>query len=333
MQPERVREIGGSPLIAVIGPTATGKTATGIALAQALNGEVIGADSRQVYRGMAIGTAHPNAEELAAVPHHLVGTVEPDEPFGLATYLEHARAAVASIRGRGRIPVVAGGTGQYVWALLEHWTVPRVPPDAELRHRLAAFAERHGADALHDRLRAVDPVAAEAIHPHNLRRVIRALEVHEHTGRPISQQQRRSAGTGAIIIGLTLPRPELYGRIDGRVEAMYAAGFLEELRRLEEAGYGPALPSMASIGYPEAWAAYRGELPLDEAIRRTQLATHRLARQQATWFRADDARIHWLDASQASVAERAVALTRELMAALRAAGRGSDAVHEDARHG
>lgn len=319
-------------LIAVVGATATGKSDVAVALAQALGGEIVGADSRQVYRGMAIGTAQPPPEQLRAVPHHLIGNIAPDAAFGLASYLDLAKAAIADIRSRGRVAIVAGGTGQYVRALLEDWTVPRVPPDRALRAALAAEAHARGVEALHTRLAAVDPTAATAIHPNNMRRVIRALEVFAYTGRPISAQQRASRSL-AIVIGLALPRDTLYERIDRRVEAMYAAGLLDEVAALAAAGYGPHLPSMASIGYPEAWAAHAGDLDPAEAIRRTQLATHRLARQQHTWFRPDDARIAWLDAAEPWVAAQAIETVRRLLR-----GRGPDleangAVHEDARDG
>lgn len=285
-------------LIAVVGATATGKTGVGVALARRFGGEIVGADSRQVYRGMAIGTAQPSPAELAAAPHHLVGNVAPDVPFGLADYLDRARDCVERIRSRGRLPLLVGGTGQYVWALLEAWSVPRVAPDPALRADLERFATEYGTAALHERLRSVDPVAAAAIHPNNVRRVVRALEVFSHTGQPISaQQQRRRSLDGALVLGLALPREELYRRIDARVVAMYRRGLLDELRALDAAGYGPDLPSMASIGYPEAWGVLRGAMSEDAAILRTQQATHRLARQQGTWFRAGDPRIAWLDAA------------------------------------
>ncbi|MHB8574481.1 MAG: tRNA (adenosine(37)-N6)-dimethylallyltransferase MiaA [Dehalococcoidia bacterium] len=296
------------PLIAVVGPTATGKTRLGVALAQAFGGEIVGADSRQMYEGMAIGTAQPSAAELSAAPHHLIGVLAPDSPFGLATYLDYARAAIAEIRSRDRLPIVVGGTGQYVWALLEAWTVPRVPPDSALRRELEAFSVTMGAERLHERLEAVDPVAAAAIHVNNVRRVIRALEVFERTGFPISTQQRRTQPVDSLLIGLTLPRAALYARIDRRVEEMYAGGLLDEVRRLELAGFGRHLPSMASIGYPEAWKLLAGEVTLENAILLTQQATHRLARQQHGWFRAADSRIHWLDAADPLVEERTIDL-------------------------
>jgi tRNA dimethylallyltransferase len=318
MSLDQPAQSGFSPLIAVVGPTATGKTALGVALAMALDGEVVGADSRQVYRGMAIGTAQPSDAELALVPHYLVGTVAPDEEFGLAIYLEQARTAIDAIRAKGKAPVLVGGTGQYVWALLEGWTVPRVPPDIGFRRQLEEFAATEGTAALHARLQNADPAAATTIHPRNVRRVIRALEVFHHTGRPISQLQRREMRTTVPIVGLNLPRTELYERIDRRVQTMYAGGLMDEIARLDAAGFGSNLPSMASIGYPDAWAACRGEIPVEEAIRRTQLATHRLARQQQTWFRADDSRIHWSNGSSTDSPTGVAALVQQLTSALAA---------------
>lgn len=289
-----------SPLLAVVGATATGKTASGIALARAFDGEIVGADSRQVYRGMAIGTAQPSAEELAAAPHHLIGFLSPAEPFGLATYLDMAAASIAAIRARGRRPIIVGGTGQFIWALLEGWTVPRVLPDAAFRAELEQYAAQHGPEALHTRLRGVDEPAALLIHPRNVRRVIRALEVIRHTGEPFSAQRRRLAVEEVRVVGLSLERTALYNRIDRRLESMYEHGLLEEVRDLARQGFSADLPSMASIGYPEAWAAVNGEISCDEAIRRTQFATHRLVRLQSTWFRSGDARIRWVDVSSAS---------------------------------
>ncbi len=320
-----------TPLVAIVGPTATGKSELAVALARALVGEIVGADSRQIYRGMAIGTAQPDPELLAAAAHHLIGFLAPDSPFGLAQYLDLAREAIAAIRARGRLPILAGGTGQYLAALLEGWSVPRVPPDPALRAALGAEAERSGPRALHARLAGLDPAAAAAIHPHNVRRVIRALEVIEHSGRRFSEQQGRSPATAGVVIGLELPREALYERIDRRVERMYAAGLLDELRRLAAAGYRRDLPSMASIGYPEAWAALAGEITQAEAIRRTQLATHRLARQQLTWFRRAAIGITWLQAGRTDLLGAALSFIETRPA--RRYDEGDDAVHEDARHG
>ncbi len=300
---------GWPPLIAVVGATGTGKTAAGIALAQALDGEIVGADSRQVYRGMAIGTAQPSAAELAAIPHHLVGFLSPDEPFGLATYLDLARASITAIRERGRRPIIVGGTGQFIWALLDGWAVPRVPPDDAFRARWEQFAAQNGPLALHARLGQADSAAAAVIHPHNIRRVIRALEVMEHTGELFSVQQRRLPDNDVTILGLSHERTVLYETIDRRVESMYARGLLDEVRALARLGYTCDLPAMASIGYPEAWAAAAGTMSHSEVIRLTQFATHRLVRQQSTWFRSADARIRWIAAPTERGADWAMKVT------------------------
>ena len=219
-------------LIAVVGPTATGKTALAVALARAVGGEIVGADSRQVYRRMDIGTAKPTPEERAVVPHHLLDVVDPDEPFSLARYLELATAALDDIWARGRQPLLVGGSGQYVWSLLEGWTVPRLPPQRELRRSLEEQAEREGAEALHRELARVDPRAAAGIDARNVRRVIRALEVYQATGRPISFWQEKSPPSwDTLILGLTCLRDELYRRIDARVDGMMEAGLVEEVVR------------------------------------------------------------------------------------------------------
>ena len=287
-------------LIAIVGPTASGKTALALALARRLGGEVIGADSRQVYRHMDIGTAKPAAEERAAVPHHLIDVVDPDGPFSLGRWLELAQAALDDVWSRGGQPILAGGTGQYVWALLEGWRVPRVPPDAAFRVRM----EGRDAAALFESVRRVDPAAAAAIGPANRRRLIRALEVHEATGKPISYwQAKEPPGFEALIIGLRLPREELYRRIDERVDGMMRGGLIDEARRLLAMGYTRELPSMSGIGYKEACAHLGGGLTTAEAAARIKTETHRLARHQNSWFKAPDARIRWLDAGEGATRE------------------------------
>ncbi|HEY8490183.1 MAG TPA: tRNA (adenosine(37)-N6)-dimethylallyltransferase MiaA [Dehalococcoidia bacterium] len=294
-------------MVAVVGPTATGKTALAVRLAARFGGEVVNADSRQVYRGMAIGTAQPAEAERAAAPHHLFAVVEPDQPFSLGLYLDLAGRTLAEIWARGHVPFLVGGTGQYVWALLEGWQVPRVPPAPAVRAALEERARREGAAALHRELAAVDPETAARIHPHNVHRVIRALEVYRATGQPPSRQRaRRPPGFRALVLGLTCDRTELYRRIDARVEAMYAAGLVEEVRDLLARGYGRDLPAMRSIGYREAAAYLAGELTLAEAVARTKTETHRLARTQEAWFRRSDPRIHWLDCRRPDGAEALV---------------------------
>lgn len=284
-------------LIAIVGATATGKTSLGIELSRSRGGEIVNADSRQVYRGMDIGTAKPTSAELSAVPHHLIDVVDPDEQFTLAAYLDLANAALDDIWSRGRQPIAVGGTGQYVWALLEGWRVPRVPPDRELRAELEALARRYGPEALIKELLAVDPASAIDIDPRNTRRVIRAIEVTRATGRPFSAWQTKTAPEfETAIIGLRLGREALYRRIDERVDAMMPAGLVDEVRRLNAAGFGCGLPSMTSIGYRQICAYLHGELTLPDAVERIKTETHRLGRMQHTWFRPLDPRIRWLDA-------------------------------------
>ncbi|MEX0800086.1 MAG: tRNA (adenosine(37)-N6)-dimethylallyltransferase MiaA [Dehalococcoidia bacterium] len=290
-------------LIAVVGPTATGKTALAVELAARLDGEIVGADSRQVYRHMDIGTAKPTPEDRAAAPHHLVDVVAPDEPFSLGSWLELAQQALDDIWSRGKQPLLVGGTGQYVWALLEGWRVPKVPPQPELRERLEA---RDG-PSLFEEVRRVDPPAAARIGPANRRRLIRALEVYEVTGRPISYwQTKEPPDFESRVIGLRLPRDELYRRIDERVDAMIDAGLVDEARRLLAMGYSRGLPSMSGIGYKEACAHLAGDpstgsgqgLTLDEAAARIKTETHRLSRRQHAWFKPGDGRIRWVEAGE-----------------------------------
>jgi tRNA dimethylallyltransferase len=274
------------PLVAVVGCTAVGKTALGIALAQALDGEIVGADSRQIYRFMDIGTAKPTPAERAAAPHHLIDLIDPDEDFSLASYQELALELIAAITARGRLPLVVGGTGQYLQALLEGWQVPRVAPRPDLRARLATEAEREGVEALHRRLVAVDPAAAASIGPTNLRRIIRALEVYEVTGEPISAQQRKSPPPYQILtLWIDMERTRLYERIDRRVDLMMDQGLIDEIRALLARGYGWELPALSSIGYKEFRPFFAGEAPLDACVQTLKWNTHAFARRQIAWFK------------------------------------------------
>jgi tRNA dimethylallyltransferase len=285
------------PLIAIVGPTAVGKTGLSVRLAEAVGGEIVSADSRQVYRGMDIGTAKATVEQQSRVPHHLVDVVRPDETLGLARFQEMAFAAIHQILARDGIPFLVGGTGQYVMAVIEGWRVPRVPPDEALRRELYGRVEAEGAGSLHAQLSTLDPVAAARIDPRNVRRVVRALEVCLATGKPFSVQQTKSPPPyRVLIVGLAMPRPLLYQRIDERVEQMVQAGLEEEVRRLLAQGYGFELPAMSGVGYGQFAPYLRGEVELADVIRDIKRATRRFVRHQANWFRADDPRIHWLDA-------------------------------------
>ena len=285
-----------SHLIAIVGPTAIGKSKLAIRLAQAFNGEIVSADSRQVYRFMDIGTAKPSPDELSLTPHHLINIINPDEDFSLAQYQKLAHQTINNIQKHGNLAILAGGSGQYVWSLLEGWGVPGVPPDPELRQRLEEKAAGEGKDKLYQELREVDPTAAQGIDPSNVRRVIRALEVYKSTNTPISRLRcKQTPPFKAMIIGLTTDRIELYRRIDSRVDEMIEQGLVAEVGRLLDTGYGLKLPAMSSIGYRQIGAFLNGELPLAAAIQQIKFETHRFVRHQYTWFQLKDSRISWFD--------------------------------------
>ena len=306
----------GGPLVCVVGPTAVGKTALAVSLALRFGGEVVNADSRQVYRGMTVGTAKPTSDERTAAPHHLLDIIDPPEPFGLALFLERAAEAIADIRSRARLPIVCGGTGQYVWALVEGRRVPAVPPDPEFRSSLEAEAERLGADALHSRLSEVDPARAAALDARNVRRVIRALEIHHLTGRlPSGMLPAAPEGTDSLVLGLTMDREALYRRIDERVDRMMAEEFLQEVERLAEEGLPFEQGPLNSPGYRELGMYLQGALSLEEAVARTKTQTHRLARRQYAWFKLSDPRIRWLEAEGPAMEERAAEAVSAFLAA------------------
>jgi tRNA dimethylallyltransferase len=285
-------------VIAIVGPTAVGKSEVALHLAQHFSLEIISADSRQVYRYMDIGTNKPSPAEMAAVPHHVIDVVEPDQDFSLAMYHQLAFEAVKAIQQKGKLPLLVGGSGLYVWSLIEGWTIPQVPPDREMRRRLESRAEQDDSQSLYRELQAVDPAAAERINPSNIRRIIRALEIYYATGQPPSQLQRKQApGFSILVIGLTQERSELYRTIDWRVDKMIQRGLVEEVEQLLKKGYSPSLPSMSGIGYKQIGQFVRGEMTLAEAIDRIKYETHRLARHQYAWFRLSDSRIRWFDVS------------------------------------
>lgn len=282
------------PLVIVLGPTGVGKTSLAIELAGALKGEIVGADSRQIYRHMDIGTAKPTTAQQAQVRHHLIDIVDPDYNLSLAEYQDAAYRCIDELHQRGVLPFLVGGSGQYISAVEEGWSIPRVAPDPDLRADLEAFVDSHSRAALHERLRQVDPISAERIHPNNSRRVIRALEVQIITGQPISELQRRRPPPWRIFrLGLTLPRATLYPRVDQRVDDMIAAGFVDEVRGLLDMGYDRALPSMSGLGYLEIAGHLLDAAPLDHAIERTKFSTHEFIRGQDVWFRGHDNGILW----------------------------------------
>jgi len=284
------------PLVVIVGPTAVGKTEISLQLAARLGGEIVSADSRLFYRGMDIGTAKPSPAERARVPHHLIDIAEPDQVWSLAMFQRAARQAIAAIHARARLPMLVGGTGQYVRAVIEGWQVPEVRPNPQLRNALETWAQEITPVGLYQRLAAIDPEAAENIDPRNLRRTVRALEVIFTTGQRFSAQRiKGDAPYQTLRLGLTRPRPELFARVDARIEAMLAAGWVAEVERLLEKGYQPELPTMSAIGYAEIIAYLQGEMTLDEAVAQIRRRTRVFVRRQANWFKRDDPRILWFE--------------------------------------
>ena len=287
-------------LIAIIGPTATGKTKLAIELALHFNGEIINADSRQIYRYMDIGTAKPTKEELAAVPHHLVDIITPDKEFSLAEYQQLTGKTIQDIQERGKIPFLVGGSGLYVWTVLEGWVVPKVAPNALFRRELEKKAGMGQGAELYEDLRQIDPAAAAKIDPRNIRRVIRAIEVNKFSKTPFSElQKKQTPPFQTLIIGLTADRQELYRRADERADNMLKQGFVEEVSVLQKRGYSLSLPAMSGIGYREIGQYLNGEMTLDAAVYKIKTGTHRFIRHQYAWFRLKDERIKWFDVEKA----------------------------------
>jgi len=298
-------------MIAIIGPTAVGKSELALHLAQYFSVEIISADSRQVYRYMDIGTNKPSPAERASVPHYAIDIVEPDEDFSLAMYHQLAIEALKAIKQKGKLPLLVGGSGLYVWSLVEGWKIPQVPPNQKLRRQLEARAAKEGSQSLYQELQNIDPVAAAKINSRNIRRIIRALEIYHSTGQHPSQLQRKEApGFPILLIGLTRERSELYRKIDWRVDKMIQMGLVEEVEQLLKKGYSPSLPSMSGIGYKQIGQFLRGEMTLPEAIDKIKYETHRLARHQYAWFCLSDSRIHWFDTSEAEAKASIVALNK-----------------------
>jgi len=283
-------------LVAIVGPTGIGKSKLALHLAQTFEGEIVSADSRQVYCHMDIGTAKPTREELSLVPHHLINIVNPDEDFSLAQYQELACRGIGDIHKRNKLPILVGGSGMYVWAVLEGWGIPPVPPDPEFRRSLEERAAGGGGDKLYQELEAVDPVAVQRIDRRNVRRVIRALEVHRDTATPFSQlQYKKPPPFNTLVIGLTTDRAELYRRIDSRVDEMIEQGLVDEMKKLMNMGYDYNMSAMSGIGYKQIGMFLKGRLTLATAAQQIKFETHRFVRHQYSWFRLKDERIHWFD--------------------------------------
>ncbi len=288
-------------LLVVVGPTAVGKTALSLSLATRFNGEIISADSRLFYRGMDIGTDKPPQEVRARVRHYMIDICEPNETVTLGQYVREAKSHISKTHRRGKVPILVGGTGQYIRAITEGWSIPEVAPQPELRLEL----DRLDNQELYRWLLMLDPDSANRIDPQNKRRIVRALEVTIVTGHPMSKlQQKVSPGYDLKVIGLTCDREVLYQRIDERVSEMMDEGFLMEVERLRRSGYGRELPALSGLGYRQLLAYLDGEYTLDEAIERIMFETHRFARQQYNWFRIDNHEIDWFDVKESSWQEK-----------------------------
>lgn len=276
----------------LLGPTATGKTKLAIELAKKIKGEIISADSMQVYRGMDIGTAKPTLKERQGIPHHLIDIRNPDESWTVSDFI----GEVGKLKDKVENPIMVGGTGLYLWALLEGFSFPITPADQELRSRL----EKEPLSTLYSRLSTIDPEAAQKIHPNDKKRIIRALEVYELTGKPISELQKNrklKVENRNTLIGLTLPREELYARIDQRVDSMIEKGLIDEVKGLLAKGYSKLLPSFQALGYKEAAEYLDGKWTKDEMIEELKKHTRNFARRQMTWFRRFK-NVKWIEAGQ-----------------------------------
>lgn len=280
------------PLIVVCGPTASGKTALSLALAQHFNGEIISADSAQVYRQMDLGTDKVSMEERTQVPHHLIDVRNPDESFTMADFKREGTLAIEDIDSRGKLPILCGGTGLYLSALIENYDLPEAPPNPELRAALEAEAEQVGPEAMHQRLAALDPDAASKVHANNVRYVIRALEIVQQTKQTLSPQKAESP-YAVFKVGIQWPREVLYARINARVDQQIEKGILTELKGLLDKGYAPTLQSMSALGYKEYIPYIKGEKPLEECKEELKQGTRNFAKRQLTWFRKWQD-LHWL---------------------------------------
>ena len=294
------------PLIVLTGPTAVGKTSLSISLAKAVNGEIISADSMQVYKKMDIGSAKIRSEEMQGIPHYLVDVLEPEEEFHIVKFQQMAKKAMEDIYSRGKVPILVGGTGFYIQAVTKDIDFTEAQQENDYRKELEALAEEKGGEHLHEMLRKVDPVSADAIHAHNVKRVIRALEFYNQNGSPISahneeQKQHESPYNLAYFV-LNMPRELLYERIDLRVDQMMKEGLLEEVSRLKEEGCHRGMVSMQGLGYKEILAYLDGEYPLEEAVRVLKRDTRHFAKRQLTWFRREQ-EVTWVNKDQFSYQE------------------------------
>jgi len=289
-------------LVVIVGPTAVGKTQMALQIADQIGGEIISADSRLFYRGMDIGTAKPTIDERKKIPHHMIDIANPDEIWSVARFQSEVYRIIGEVTSRGKTPMLVGGTGQFVRAIVEGWQIPKQETDQTLRKAIENWGQEIGARPLHAKLEMIDPRAAALIEPNNLRRTARAFEVLYLTGQRFSDlRQKQKPNFRCCIIGLTRPRSELYARVDLRIKEMLANGLLEETRALISKNYSPELPSYSAIGYKEMIAVLRGEISLTEAEILMQRNTRRFIRRQANWFKESDPNITWFNASEVEI--------------------------------
>jgi len=282
------------PLIVIVGPTAVGKTSVSIKLAQRFNGEIVSADSCQLYRGMDIGTAKPTLEERQYVPHHLLDVADPDENWSLGVYQKEAYRTIDAIHGRAKLPILVGGTGQYIRSIVEGWQIPSQQPDLELRNALIHWAEDIGPEGLHERLSRLDSEAASHIEPRNVRRTVRAFEVIFKKGKRFSElRSKQECRYRVNIMGIRRSREELYTRVDQRIGQMLDGGLVNEVQGLLNTGYSQKLSSMSAIGYREFVQYLQSEISYEEAVVLMKRNTRTFVRRQANWFKPDDPRITW----------------------------------------
>ncbi|MBM7555851.1 tRNA (adenosine(37)-N6)-dimethylallyltransferase MiaA [Halanaerobacter jeridensis] len=306
-------------ILALVGPTAVGKTKLSLRLAQDLKGEIISADSMQIYKGMDIGTAKASQEERDLVPHHLLDIVEPDEEFSVADFQEEVDELIPEIDQRGKLPMLVGGTGLYVKSVIEGFIFPDMEKDWDLRNRLEEEAEEKGTEYVHDKLKEIDPKLADKLHPNDLRRVIRGIEVYRQTGKTSThfkeKAKERPPRYDAVKIGLFREREKLYERINDRVDQMIEQGLIEEVRSLYQQGYDLELTSMQALGYKQLIKHFEGEYDLEEAIRLIKRDTRHFAKRQLTWFKRDDD-IKWFDVGEYEFEELVTAVKSEISEAL-----------------
>ncbi len=299
-------------LVVVIGATATGKTSLGIEISRRFNGEVVNADSRLFYRGMDIGTAKPDQSERRDVVHHLIDILDPHQAYSLSEFLKDARAEILNIANREKLPIIVGGSGQYVWGLLEGWEVPNIPPNPELREKLEAQLRDEGVKALQGRLYATGARGVENVEIQNPRRLIRAIERAEATGDAMGGASKRAEPPyDALVVGLNAPRELLHARVEKRVDDMFAAGWRDEVKRLIARGVTRDMPSMSAIGYRQLIEHIEGRIDDSKMREEILIGNHRLIGTQNNWFKMRDERISWIEITDGDHVDKAIELVDE----------------------